>query len=334
MNKLISIIIPVYNVTSYIDACIESVVKQDYSNIEILLINDGSKDDSFKKCLEWKAKDNRITLINQEYLGVSVARNKGIDLAHGDYIAFVDSDDIVAPNYISELCKILEQENADISIGFIDRTDNSISIIPDDIPDTANGNEAMDLLCNGKIHTGAPAKLYKKDLVKTTHFIEGMVYEDNLFTFETIGKCQKVAFLKQFIYHYVINPGSITHTYTMNNFSDQIKAFELVGEYIAKFYESDNPNYVTRKLSSWITLESEFYRFYSKRLSRQECQIIKKRINNLKEDALNCLDNVKGLKLTSRMHVKIILMRYIPVLYYPVNKVYNLYKNIRYKIST
>lgn len=95
MNELISVVIPIYNVENYIDKCIETVIKQTYKNIEIILVDDGSTDNSGYKCEEWKKKDNRIVVLHKENGGLSSARNAGIDVAKGKYISFIDSDDYV-----------------------------------------------------------------------------------------------------------------------------------------------------------------------------------------------------------------------------------------------
>lgn len=101
MSELVSVIIPIYNVEKYILKTVESVMKQDYSNIEIILVDDGSPDDSGKIIDELKAKDSRIICIHKENGGVSSARNAGMDIANGEYVTFIDGDDWVEPNYIS-----------------------------------------------------------------------------------------------------------------------------------------------------------------------------------------------------------------------------------------
>ena len=115
MNKLVSIIIPVYNVEKYLAECIESVLKQTYQNIEILLIDDGSPDNSGKICDEYEEKDSRVRVIHKENGGVSSARNVGLEQANGEYITFIDSDDFVSESYIEELYIALENGNSDLA---------------------------------------------------------------------------------------------------------------------------------------------------------------------------------------------------------------------------
>lgn len=105
MNDLISLIVPVYNVEKYLDKCLETITNQTYSNMEIILIDDGSTDLSGKKCDEWEKKDSRVRVIHKKNGGLSSARNAGIDVAKGKYISFIDSDDYIELNMIEILRK-------------------------------------------------------------------------------------------------------------------------------------------------------------------------------------------------------------------------------------
>ena len=117
-KPLISIIIPVYNAEKYLPNCLDSVINQTYKNLEIILVDDGSTDKSSEICDEYAQKDFRIKLIHKENGGVSSARNAGLALVSGDYIAWVDSDDFVAPDYIEYMYKLLKEYDADISLYF------------------------------------------------------------------------------------------------------------------------------------------------------------------------------------------------------------------------
>lgn len=116
MENLISIIVPVYNVELYLDKCMESIVNQTYKNLEIILIDDGSTDDSGKKCDEWARKDNRIKVIHKENGGVSSARNVGLEMAKGEYIGFVDSDDFIDENMYEMMHREIKKDEIDLVI--------------------------------------------------------------------------------------------------------------------------------------------------------------------------------------------------------------------------
>ena len=115
MNNLISVIIPVYNVENYLDECIQSVLQQTYKNLEIILVDDGSTDNSGVICDEYKDKDTRITVLHQKNGGISKARNVGIEYAHGEYIGFVDSDDFIHPQMYELLYAAIHKEQTDVA---------------------------------------------------------------------------------------------------------------------------------------------------------------------------------------------------------------------------
>ena len=133
---LISVIVPVYNVEKYLNRCVDSIINQTYSNLEIILINDGSTDTSGKICDEYKKRDNRIHVIHQKNGGLSAARNAGIVIANGNYFIFVDSDDLIHPQCIEILYKVIKNDCSDIVIGNYEKFDdfNKIDLkVNDDI---------------------------------------------------------------------------------------------------------------------------------------------------------------------------------------------------------
>ena len=117
MKKLISIVLPIYNVENYIEKCMESVLNQTYKNIEIILVDDGSPDNCPIICDQYVKEDNRVKVVHKENGGLSDARNAGIKVANGDYITFIDSDDYVDKDYVEFLYNTIEETDADIAIG-------------------------------------------------------------------------------------------------------------------------------------------------------------------------------------------------------------------------
>lgn len=128
-NSLVSVIIPVYNVEDYLDNCLDTVIHQDYKNLEIILVDDGSTDNSGNKVDEWAKKDNRIVPLHQRNQGLSAARNTGLDNSHGAWIVFIDSDDYVSENYVSVLLRTAEKDNSDLVICQYSELDNT-KVIP------------------------------------------------------------------------------------------------------------------------------------------------------------------------------------------------------------
>ena len=165
MNDLISVIVPVYNVKNYLEKCLDSIINQTYKNLEIILINDGSTDESLDICYMYEKKDNRIKVYNQENHGLSYTRNRGIELARGKYIGFVDSDDVISPFMYEFLYKAINEYNSKISIcdfvRFSDKptfneTYESISLTKIDA--------IKELMIDKKIANHAVDKLYLREL--------------------------------------------------------------------------------------------------------------------------------------------------------------------------
>ena len=127
---MISVIVPVYNVAAYLDRCVKSIVNQTYADLEIILVDDGSPDQCGTMCDNWAMKDKRIKVVHKENGGLSDARNAGIEVASGDYIGFVDSDDWIEPDMYQDLLEAVEREGAELAVTGINRTyDNEFSRI-------------------------------------------------------------------------------------------------------------------------------------------------------------------------------------------------------------
>ena len=206
MNKLVSIIVPIYNAEKFLDQCIESLVNQSYKNIEIILINDGSSDKSLEKCQKWQKIDKRIVLVSQKNQGVSMARNHGLNIAKGDYISFVDSDDYVDKTFIEKLIKEILKYNADMvecGLNVIDINDNIISVksLKDKVIENketlklnfANLVDATDYIAN---------KMIKKNIIGDLRFSSFKVSEDYEFLTYLYEKINKKVSLSEPLYNY------------------------------------------------------------------------------------------------------------------------------------
>lgn len=224
---LVSIIVPIYNVEKYLDRCLKSIKNQTYSNIQVIMINDGSTDSS-----ELVAKkylfDSRFTLLDKSNGGLSSARNVGINNANGEYICFVDSDDYIDARFVDVLVKNAQEFEADICCCDYYRTKRS-NISGEII------NEKIILLEDEKINfylnyniTSAWGKLYKKLLFDKERFPEGLLHEDIAINFRLFRQANKVIFTKSKLYIYFTRFGSITmKSFSLKNL-DLIKAWEEV----------------------------------------------------------------------------------------------------------
>lgn len=196
----ISVIVPVYNCEDFLPACIESLLKQTYQNLQIILIDDGAKDRSGAICDRYAEKDTRICVLHQENQGVSVARNAGLDIAEGDLITFVDSDDAVEPDMYEVLVKLLLEHDADIAhcgykkIHFDGSTKDILGTGVLLVQDTWQASEC---LLAGEHFTGGPwAKLYRKDLFSDLRFDpELKINEDVWMNAQAFRKARKLVFL-------------------------------------------------------------------------------------------------------------------------------------------
>ncbi len=217
MNKLslLSIIIPVYNTALYLLPCVQSILDQTYKNIEILIVDDASTDDSLK--IAKSIQDNRVKIIEQpKNKGQGAARNIGIEKAQGAYVCFVDSDDIVHSQMLEVLYKAIAYYNADLAYGDAIHT-SSTNACPNDAI-IINEFTLLDrpltqhLSANPEVHMGVWAKLYKKELINSVKFYENIYNEDTLFSIMVLDKSAKAVYAKHNLYCYLQRPGSIMHS--------------------------------------------------------------------------------------------------------------------------
>lgn len=212
----ISVIVPVYNVEKYIIRCISSISNQQFTNIEILLIDDGSTDSSLEICERLARQDKRIRVFHKSNGGLSDARNFGVKRATGSFITFVDSDDWLESDAISYLYSLLKKYNADFAMAENRRTQSQINAKKTQLTQREcllNQREFLKKFfkVNTQINVQyAWAKLYKKELFENTQFPVGLTNEDVQATFEVTLNATKIAYSTKVIYNYFINPNSIT----------------------------------------------------------------------------------------------------------------------------
>ncbi len=249
-TDLISIIVPVYNVEKYIRKCIDSILNQTYINLEIILIDDGSLDNSGKICDEYAKNDKRIIVIHKKNGGLSEARNTGLDIAKGKYVCFIDSDDYVEKDYVEFLYKILIDNRCRMSICshtviYENGKKFDLSTYKKEVLDTQTVLERM-LYHNG-IDLSAWAKLYDIKLFENVRFPIGRLFEDAATTYKLICKCDKIACGQISKYNYMIRNNSITTKDFDLKKMDLIKSTNEMCDFILKKYPSLK-NATTRRL--------------------------------------------------------------------------------------
>ena len=216
MNRLVSVIVPIYKVEQYLTHCVNTIVNQSYSNLEIILVDDGSPDNCGKMCDEFAEQDRRIKVIHKQNGGLSDARNAGIDIATGDYITFIDSDDYVMLDMIESLMSIIAKENVDIAqCNFIRNKNDSIGELQHESSQSEKFTVYFETkmsayLKDKKINTAACGKIYKGSLFYEIRFPVGRLHEDVFTTYKLIHEAESVAVTDYVGYVYRINENSIT----------------------------------------------------------------------------------------------------------------------------
>ncbi|MBR2871312.1 MAG: glycosyltransferase [Clostridia bacterium] len=217
MNDLISVIVPVYNTEKYLNRCVDSILCQTYSNLELILVNDGSTDNSLDICNQYKAKDNRVKVIDKENGGLSSARNAGLDVATGDYIAFCDSDDYLPNDAYESLIKAISTTDGAIANGMYVRASESGELTKskvihekdEDIP-------PKDFLKELLMHVGDVSmctKLIPRNLIGDLRFPEGILNEDLVFMVNLLKKVTIIKFVGRLCYYYFVRQNSISSKY-------------------------------------------------------------------------------------------------------------------------
>lgn len=211
---LISVIVPAYRVENYLDRCLQSITEQTYRNLEIILVDDGSPDRSGEICDAWAQRDSRIRVIHKENGGGGPARNAALDIAEGQLLAFVDSDDYVAPDMFSHLYENLHKTGADISeCDFLETASGDAAFPEEDAAVTVFGpEEAMRLhiqdTCFRQLIWN---KLYRMELAQNVRFPSGTKIDDEYFTYRLLGRAKKLVRSEKVCYAYRQQQSSVMH---------------------------------------------------------------------------------------------------------------------------
>lgn len=232
---LISVIVPIYKVEKYLDRCINSIVNQTYRNLEIILVDDGSPDKCPLMCDEWQKKDERIKVIHKENGGLSSARNAGLDIATGEYIAFVDSDDYILPDMYEYLYRLIDENDADFSMcEFMYADEKGLAIddnsdTEDEKIDVLSGDEALEEFVMRNWHyVLAWNKLYRKHIFRNLRFPEGKLHEDDFIAHIIIYQCIRIAYTTRKYYMYTQRDDSIMgdarNTFRVRHMADTLSA--------------------------------------------------------------------------------------------------------------
>lgn len=299
---LISIVVPIYNVESYLHRCIDSLINQTYKEIEIILVDDGSTDSCGKICDDYEKRYTNIKVIHKDNGGLSDARNCGLDKAMGEYVFFVDSDDYIALNTVEKFVDVaLNNIGVDMIVGQYEKVDehrddlDNFNCSGGDKKNVLSGKQyLLETLKNNTFVVTAWSKMYRKEflLANDLLFLKGIVHEDELFTMQCLLKAEKVVDTDLVFYRYLIRQGSI-----MTN-SKQLRNAKSVKEIVSELqeqYEKTEPAELKRLLcdhSATITYQA---------LSRLDRNTITKNLLNdyslLKKNSISLKNKIRFIAL-------------------------------------
>lgn len=282
VKSMVSVIVPVYNSAEYLPACIEAIINQTYKNLEIILIDDGSIDNSLRVCNEYAIRDNRIKVLHQENNGVSSARNVGIELSEGEYITFVDSDDKLLENGINLLVNDIESFGADIAsaskihitsdqreINHRFEEGNDISVFSD--------TEALKLSLNfDRRMTSCHGKLFRREFIADIRYVEGKrINEDFYFVFLCCLKKPTFTYRNECVYMYFYRDNSATHTVFGEKFFDMIYFAEQKKQLIERYYPELLDMAVCMEVSTHLFMLNMFCKTTDEKYRMDELKSIK-----------------------------------------------------------
>lgn len=238
---LVSLIVPIYKVEPYLDRCIRSIVEQTYENLEIILVDDGSPDNCGAICDAWAEKDSRIQVIHKENGGLSDARNAGLAIASGELIAFIDSDDSIAPEFLERLYLALTQRNADVAecaVSFVDETGAVLRQRDTaDVPEMGRIEALRRLVMEDGVYQTVWNKLYRRGVLENILFEKGKLNEDEFWTWQVFDRIEKLAIVPEPLYNYLQRSGSIIGVGYNIRRLDGLEARFLRMEYLQKYDE-------------------------------------------------------------------------------------------------
>lgn len=270
-KPLVSVVVPIYNVQDYLNECIDSILNQTYKNIEVILVDDGSKDNCPQICDSYKDIDSRIKVIHKINGGLSDARNTGLENAIGEYICFIDSDDYIDKDYVKNLISIIISDKCDIAICSFCKTNKSALYLESNenhvkfydgknIINLIYGNEYLNVIV-------AWNKLYKRSLFGNVRYPVGVIHEDEATTCKLLCKAKKVALTDRKMYYYRIRESSITNSsITVSKMQAKLDALSMRREFFRQeelmdYYSKDTLVYlkqVSRNCYASKTFDSKY----------------------------------------------------------------------------
>lgn len=265
MKYILSIVIPIHNASKYLDNLLCSVKRQMNEAIELILIDDGSEDDSYEKCIQYFENENNVKIIKQENHGVSFTRNKGIDISNGEYLAFVDSDDMISDNYIQKILECL-QEDIDILFfttsmvcegkeGVILQLENGIY--------TINEFASTKYFLHYSFLNSLWSKVFKRKTIDTTRFIEKLsIVEDELFIIDVLKRTEQLRTINVVLYQYQNDYSSLSKNINLDLFDFEYYAYDKLKQIMDKQkFQNKNDRLFSYAFMKYLYLSEKIQEF-------------------------------------------------------------------------
>lgn len=304
IKGLVSVIVPVFNSEDTIKLCIDSILSQNYKNFEILIVDDGSNDNSYSICESYLNEDKRIKLFHKENGGLSDARNYGLDRMSGQFVSFIDSDDIIHKDFLLEAINAFEKYDADIVAHEIIQFNNYEEI------NTPISNQEIEVLHNSTsilkryfypnnnkmIDHGVCSKLYKAELFENLRFENGKLHEDLFITYKLLEKCNTFVFTnKVYYFYYKGNENSICKNYDINNLNHQIEAIEDM-----RVYFKDNQSF-KQELSYFVI--NQYLHWYKKSFELENSELVREKRDFMKKELIHNILKCDLLNIVGKLKI-------------------------------
>ena len=299
-NELISIIVPVYKVEKYLEKCVKSILKQTYTNLEIILVDDGSPDKCGQLCDELAKVDNRIKVYHKENGGLSDARNYGVERANGEYIGFVDSDDYIHESMYEKLYEAIKKSGTLIVECGLTR------VYKNTLRPHYEGEDYFlildkqgylkEYLENRRLYGSAWCKLIHKDLAKKIKFPIGKIYEDAFYTLELLNNVEKYTLISGNYYYYYIRENSITTRPFSSKDMDYIEIMEKIRDYTLSNFPIYKEKLLVRLTFAYISIFNQLIVTENYK-QRQEYKILREKLKDIRFKIITNKKAPKNLKI-------------------------------------
>lgn len=292
MSELVSIIVPIYNVEIYLKQCIKSLLNQTYRNLEIILINDGSNDNSKQICKKEAKQDNRIVFINKKNGGAASAKNEGLKVAKGDYITFVDSDDFIEPDMIEYMVNTIKKYNSDIvQCSFTNLYKNTEKFKQDKIVEQKiSTKDFLELFLTKWDSSLFWNKLFKREVIENVFFKEGRCIDDEFFTYKCVINSKSIVTSNKIVYNYRMRKSGVMKSERSQKqiLRDRVDYLYERYEIVRKIYKDLDKSFLEHLLTYYLIISKDHY-------------VDEKLLDYMK----NNLKSIKGKIITSNIDIRI-----------------------------